>query len=241
MDKLEKKIGVYEALRSYNGVFALLPEHQERLDSSCEKLGLKAPDLSSILTKYASGNKRVRVDVFEYGNVNLQAQELPDWEGNFLFPELWKIKAVRLTRERPELKSSDTSAQYEAREEAKAEGFDEILLVDDVGNITEGGITNVWFVEADHLVTPGENMLPGIARSLILRAAQALDIEVIYRQVALTELEHFDAVFLSNSIRGMVATGPVHPLMSRLSEWCSQFIEDRIEAFRRESINQTQS
>ena len=43
----------------------------------------------------------------------------------------------------------------------------------------------------------------------------------------LEELDDFDVVFLTNSIRGMVSTGKVLPVMDRVAEWCTEFIKER--------------
>lgn len=220
--------GIYETLRSFQGVFALLPEHEARMKSSCETLGLEMPDLQGICERLYEKDVRLRVSVSHEG-VEVESHHLEPWT-SFLYDETWKVKPVQVERTQPNLKSTNTELQTQAREAALKEGFGEVLLVTEDGRITEGGISNVWFVEGETLITPGRDVLPGIARSLILQAAKALEIEVVERDVSLEELSHFDAVFLSNSIRGMVASGPVHPVMKRVANWCTDFIQKRIDA-----------
>ena len=57
---------------------------------------------------------------------------------------------------------------------ARKRGFDEVLLVDEDGNIAEGPTTNVFFFDAEgELHTPPErNILPGITRRSILEIAK---------------------------------------------------------------------
>lgn len=222
--------GVYETLRTYSGVFVFLSDHQKRLESSCAAIGVETPNLESLVAPYLGKEVRLVVTVDKEGEVDVKSEDLQEWDGSFLYPEAWKVKPVEGERKHPELKSMDTSMQKEARAAAQREGFDEILLVNREGNITEGGITNVFFVEGDHLVTPGSGILKGIARTLVFEAAQTLGITVEERDVALSELDKFEVVFLTNSIRGMVATGPVHPLMKRIADWCSLFLQQRINA-----------
>lgn len=220
--------GVYEALRTYRGVVALMEEHQARLERSCEEVGVECPDLEEVVRPYLKEDVRLRVEVYMDGHVEVKTTDLEPWHASFLWNEKWKLKLVEGERRRPSLKSMDTKMQYDAREQAQKEGFDEILLVDHEGNITEGGITNVFFVKGERLVTPGRGILAGISRELILRAADELGIEVEIRDVGKKELDDFDAVFVSNSIRGMVASGSVLPVMQRIADWCTEFLEGRI-------------
>ncbi|MBU0982104.1 aminotransferase class IV [Patescibacteria group bacterium] len=232
MKNLSVHSGVYETLRSFSGIFVFLPEHEARLKSSCSAMGLEAPDLKEIAERFREKDVRLRVSVNVLGEVEVRSEHLPAWSGSFLYPEVWRVKPVHVERKDPELKSTDTEAQTAARKEARRDGYGEVLLVSVDGRITEGGITNVWFVAGDHLVTPGRDILPGISRGLVLKACEALGIEVEERDIFETELSDFDAVFLTNSIRGMVATDEVHPLMLRVAEWCSSYINQRIDAAR---------
>jgi branched-subunit amino acid aminotransferase/4-amino-4-deoxychorismate lyase len=222
--------GVYEALRTYGGVFALLPEHQERLQRSCEALSLECPDLAELLLDKPAGEQRVRVDCAVSQAPRLKWEALPEWHGSFLYEEQWAFKRVRGERERPELKTMDTAFQTRAREQAREEGFQEVLLIDERGFVREGSISNVFLICEGVLVTPAAGMLPGIARSLILQVARECSIPVEERSVLEAELDGAEAVFLSNSIRGMVPTGPIHLLMQRLADRCTLFINQRIDA-----------
>lgn len=223
--------GVYETFRSFGGEFPFLPLHQARLQRSCGVLEVKCPDLAEIIDGVRGRiteemDARLRVDVFRDGRFELSTFErLPRWHGSFLHDEVWPVKVVEVQRPMPGVKSIHTEGQATAREQALEEGFKEVLLVNGEGFVTEGGITNVWFVSGDKIVTPDSGMLPGIARGLILRACQELGIEVEMRAVRRKELGNFDAIFLSNSIRGIIATdeGDVPAVMQQVIDRCTQY------------------
>lgn len=215
--------GVYETFRSFKGVFALLPEHQARLNKSCQTIGVNAPDLARIASEF-KGEVRVRVNVFP-DELEIFSEELPEWK-SFLYKP-WKVKFVELERENPEIKGVKNEDFLRIYEEAKNEGFDEIILVNSEGFITEGGITNIYFIDGEKIVTPQKNILHGIARELIIEAAKNLLIQVEER--AIKADEKFDAMFLSNSIRGIIPVEKTHPLMEGLAEWCTDFINKRID------------
>ena len=75
-------------------------------------------------------------------------------------------------------------------------------------------------------MTPASGMLPGIARGLILQACEELGVEVAARDVLASELDNFEGVFLSNSIRGLIATedGDLPEVILRVAQWCTREI-----------------
>jgi branched-chain amino acid aminotransferase len=221
---MNNKAAVYETFRSFKGVFALLPEHQLRLNKSCHTIGVEAPDLQRIASEFKGDEVRLRVNVLP-DRFEVFAEKLPRWN-SFLY-DPWKVKFVNLERENPELKGMKSEEFVRVADEAKDEGYDEIILVNSEGLITEGGITNVYFISGEKIVTPKKNILHGIARELIFEAAKNL--QIVIEERAVHADEKFDAMFLSNSIRGIIPVEKVHPIMKELADWCTDFINKRID------------
>jgi len=219
---------VYETLRTYKGVFVFLNEHQSRLRQSCHSFGLKCPDLKEVLKEFGKAEVKVRINVSEK-SVDVEWEILPEWHGSFLWEEVWPVKSVNIERKNPEVKSANTTPQTEARETAEKDGFKEVLLVNQDGFIKEGSKTNVFFIKDGVVITAGEAVLPGISRHVVLEACKALGIKVELRDLAEEELKDCEAEFLTNSIRGMIATGAVHSLMIKIANWCSEFVGSRID------------
>jgi branched-chain amino acid aminotransferase len=90
---------------------------------------------------------------------------------------------------------------------AREAGAAEALIVDGAGRVVEGATSNVFFVEGGALITPPEDagILPGITRAIVLDVASALDVPVRFRCPAVAELSGFDEIFISSSIRELVA------------------------------------
>ncbi len=92
--------------------------------------------------------------------------------------------------------------QYE-REYAKARagGFDEVIFMNERGEVTEGAISNIFVLQEGKLLTPplSSGVLPGIYRRHLLETNPKAEERVLTMQ----DLESADAVFLCNSIRGM--------------------------------------
>jgi len=124
------QLGVYETMRTFDGVFALINEHEARLKKSCEASGILCPNLEGIIAPYEFGDDvRLKVILDATGAVRVEEETLPKWGGKFLFNQSWKVKFVEGERKNPSVKHLDTSFQVDERKKAMAEGFDEIVMV----------------------------------------------------------------------------------------------------------------
>jgi branched-subunit amino acid aminotransferase/4-amino-4-deoxychorismate lyase len=102
-----------------------------------------------------------------------------------------------------------------AREEARAAGADEVLLVSPRAEVLEGAASNVFAVRADGaLVTPplSTDVLPGITRAIVLELARDLGLEAREAPLPLETLRLADEVFLTNSVQEVL---PVATLSGR--------------------------
>lgn len=85
-----------------------------------------------------------------------------------------------------------------AKTEAVASGFDEAILMNAQGKVSEASAMNLFLVRNGHLITPGvdQDILEGITRDSILTIARDLGIPVQERPVDKSELLIADEVFL---------------------------------------------
>ncbi len=85
-----------------------------------------------------------------------------------------------------------------AKIESKRGGYEEAILLDDIGHVCEGSGENVFVVKDGRIVTPPQtaSILDGISRKSIITIARDLDLEIIERDVARAELILADEVFL---------------------------------------------
>jgi branched-chain amino acid aminotransferase len=116
-----------------------------------------------------------------------------------------------------------------AKTEAIENGFDEAIMLTQVGNVSEGSAENIFLVQGDTLVTPakGENILVGITRNAVMELAhEELGIRTVERNIARSELYTSDEVFLCGTgaqispvieiDRRKVGDGVVGPITRRL-------------------------
>jgi len=88
-----------------------------------------------------------------------------------------------------------------ATQEAKRNGFDEAILLDHNGNVSEAPGENIFIVREGQLVTPtlSSSALEGITRDAIIKIAKDLDIDVVEREVTRSELIISEEIFLTGT------------------------------------------
>ncbi len=88
-----------------------------------------------------------------------------------------------------------------AKTEAVKSGFDEALLLNSRGKVSEASGMNLFIVRDGRLITPGvdQDILEGITRASVIEIANHLNIDVIERPIDKTELFIADEVFLTGT------------------------------------------
>ena len=133
----------------------------------------------------------------------------------------------RGARKHPQWKHLATEQQNILRQKALKDGFDEVLLLDSAENITEGSISNVFFIHNDALFTPKDNILPGTFREFIIECALQHNIPLLKTQIKASSIKDME-VFFCNAIRGIISTAPPSPLLRKLIHIANQHILQRI-------------
>mmetsp|Transcript_16512 Transcript_16512/g.29447 ORF Transcript_16512/g.29447 Transcript_16512/m.29447 type:complete len:135 (+) Transcript_16512:341-745(+) len=93
----------------------------------------------------------------------------------------------------------------------------EVLLSTETGEVTEGLVTNFFIVtvsaERESAVQTAtvDYVLPGILRSRVLQACEALGIPVVYKSPDLKQSGEWTEAFITNCIRGIQ---PVHSVIT---------------------------
>ena len=124
-------------------------------------------------------------------------------------------------------KSANKLLNVLARAEAEAQGFDDALLVNTVGRVTESSSGNVFWWEEGSLHTPplSAGVLPGVTRGAVLDSARELGWTVTETAAPPSRLGTSHGIFLSFSTRGLVPVRaldsqavPIEARQSRLQE-----------------------
>ncbi len=207
---------VFETLRVYGGEPFRLEAHLDRLATSAERLRLPPPpreELAALAREaIAAGGERDATLRFLWtagreGNGAPSGLVLVSTLPAHL--EAMRAQGLRLavTRWSPGALAGAKSTSYAenmaAQDEARRAGADDALLAAPDGTVLEAPTANVWFREADRLLTPSLALpiLAGVTRAALVELAPGLGYEVEEGAFALDRLLAADEVFLSSSVR----------------------------------------
>ena len=130
-----------------------------------------------------------------------------------------------------------------ATQEAKRNGYDEAILLDQNGNVSEAPGENIFIVREGQLITPplSSSALEGITRDAIMKIGMDLDIDVKERNVTRSELVISDEIFLTGtaaeitpiiSIDGKkVGNGKPGIITKKMMEEYTEIVMDRNENY----------
>lgn len=184
--------------------FLRLDQHLRRLSRSADALGFRQPqDAKSRLEKEVSGNAplRVRLVMTYRGKMEVTATPFEP------MPEetVWRLKIARTRLQSEDSLFRHKTTRREPYEAARAEfskdEADEVILLNERGEVCEGTITNIFAEAADGmLLTPPltSGLLPGVLRAELIRERRARG-EVL----KLDDLRH-RKLFVGNSLRGLI-------------------------------------
>jgi branched-chain amino acid aminotransferase len=228
--------GVFEGIRCYEtergpAVFRHR-EHLERLAKSAELYYFELPytpeqireATNELIRRNGLDSCYIRPLAFRgYGEMGLYAQSAPIevivavWPWGAYLGEEGKSKGIRTKVSSWRTISGDSliphakaSGQYLnsilAKTESANAGYDEAILLDQHGCVSEGSGENVFVVRDGTLLTPGHTsaILDGITRASVIQIAQDLGYKVEERAVARAELYLADEVFLTGTAAELV-------------------------------------
>jgi branched-chain amino acid aminotransferase len=128
-----------------------------------------------------------------------------------------------------------------AKTEAVKSGFDEALLLNSRGKVSEASGMNLFVVRDGVLITPGvdQDILEGITRASVLELAKTMGIPTLERPVDKSELFIADEVFLSGTAAKVTPVRRVEntdlsadrPVMDAIRDRLTAITEGRDPAF----------
>ena len=197
---------LYEPL----GSFWLLERHLSRLRHSAEHFGFAyaEPDirraLAHAVVEQKTARLRVRLLLSESGQVQVNASPLPEPTAGAEMRFVIAMNAI--DSDDPFLAHKTTSRlRYDEdwRRCHDATGADEVVYVNEKGELTEGSRTNIFIrtTGGQMLLTPplACGVLPGVLRAELLADGRAAEAVITRADLAAAE-----TVYLGNSVRGLL-------------------------------------
>ena len=125
-------------------------------------------------------------------------------------------------------------------EMAQSRGYDEALLLNEHGQVSECTSANIFAAVGDRVYTPplGSGCLPGVTREVLLGGPRVPGIVVEEKDLGLEDLEQADEVFITSTTRNLLSVVAIEGIQvrkrgdvrRRVSEAFSEYVRNYVEA-----------
>lgn len=237
---------VYDVVRTYAGRVFELGRHLARMERTASRIGITLPPRAMLESELqrtidAAGNPesyaRFIVTRGE-GRFGL-SPHLAEGENRLIIlvkaleppaPEQYdrglRVAVARTRRNPPQaldpaLKTGNYLNGILALREAHAAGAEDALMLDVHGRVTEASTSNVFYVKDGAVKTPplSLGMLEGVTRALLIDVARAAGVDVRDEADGIGALLNADEVFVTSTIREVMAVTAIALLESGAPDW----------------------
>ncbi len=214
--------GVFDFLRTYNGIPFHLTDHLMRLHRSADLINLKLPHspskIGELVMETLSRNSHQESNIRIVVTGGLSDDGIMPGDSPQLlimitaanqFPGEWYTKGAKIItshveRFMPGAKSINYIPAILCQAEARSQKAIEAIFVDRDGFLLEGTTSNLFAFINNTLVTPPcERILPGITRQVVLELGRK-NFAIVERKLHKDEVRLLEEAFITSSTREIV-------------------------------------
>lgn len=215
--------GVFDFFKVLHGLPLFMNEHLERLNNSTRLMGLELKESKETIKAWII--ELIRLNHMVNGTIKIIVTGGISEDGfkpalhssifiltghiQFTLSETYqeqkpyRLKSLEYKRETPGVKSLNYIVPIQHWNSILAEGYQDILYVYR-NSVSETSRANIFIVTQDDvLVTPSEDILPGVTRNHILQMAKSF-IPVEIRKVTMEEVLSSKEVFLTSTTKRLM-------------------------------------
>jgi len=254
--------GLFETMKAVDGEIIFYDEHIDRMLTGTMVIKIELPYSSEaildschkLLKENRLKNARIRITLSR--GVPAKKTGLPtfndEYSSTFLItvsPLSPNLKELRKTGYRCTVSSirRDESSPLSgikclsyldnlyARHHARADGFDEAIILNTKGRVAECSMSNIFMVANGKIITPSllEGQLLGVTEAKLIEAAKEKGLKIKRQRISLERLRQADEVFVTNSIidiipvlwinRKKIGSGKAGPVTKKLMRIFDEF------------------
>jgi branched-chain amino acid aminotransferase len=228
--------GVFSTLRVYDGVLFAFERHYERMKRDAARmrvpLELSASELHTMLSELIEANlaynATLRVSVvrnkgglFEAPDIQRETDivaftaDLRNWGAGV------KLSYISHGRHGASpfagAKITSWAQNLTWYEEAHERGFDEVILLNENGEVSECTSANIFIIQNDRVCTPpvdSSGCLAGVTRAVLLEEIRVPGLSVAERRLSPSDLANSNQVFITSTTRDLLPVNEIdgHPM-----------------------------
>ena len=243
--------GVFSTVRVADGVLFAFERHYQRMQADAERMHVPFPYsqqelqrlLQSLVRANQAYNATLRVAVVRNRGGLFEAPHLTQDADLVAFtadPNNWgegvklsyKAHARHAASPFAGAKITSWAQNLTWYEEAHQLGFDEFVLLNEEGQVSECTSANIFAIYKDQVWTPPlatSGCLPGVTRAILLEEVSVPDLRIGERALTPSELEQAEQVFITSTTRDLL---PVLEIDHEPLAQSPEPLRTLIEAFR---------
>ena len=217
--------GVFETIRTQDGDVFELGRHMRRALEGATAKGFSLPNeevvrtgIHSLLTAEFHTVGRLRL-LFSKGRFIAVHQSYSD----ITKPAKLAVVTDSEIVEPISIKTFPYEHRLVILEQAQQSGFDEIICINEGGEVSEGAVSNFLFrIDGKWITTPlSSGVLPGIQRGIVIERCG-----VAVKQILKSELQRVDAAFVISSLKIALSVASIAGISLQIDEDCKALASD---------------
>lgn len=212
--------GVFETMRSYNNRIVYLKQHLKRIAGACKLIKIKLPH--PLPTLKDTIKRTIKINGFKDAYVRLTLWKAEQGRGILITARKYRPYPFKKYRTGfkacvsgftqnedhvfPHIKTTSFILYRLACMRAEESGFDEAIILNNRGYISEGSRSNIFLVKGNTVFSPSlsSGCLAGITRRAVFDLAKKYKIKIYEGNFTLQDLYEADEAFLTNSLMGVM-------------------------------------
>jgi branched-chain amino acid aminotransferase len=211
--------GIFETIKTQDGEIFELGRHMRRALDAADKKGISLPSEDQVRNAIV---ELLKIESHPIGRLRLLFSEDRFVAVHQRYEEITKPAKLTVIADPAEAESiSIKTFPYQHRldllAKAQAEGFDEIICVNDNLSVTEGAVSNFLFrIDGKWVTTPlSSGVLPGVQRGIVIERC-AVEVRLVDR----SDLMRVDAAFVLSSLKIALSVGEIDGRILKIDGDC---------------------
>ena len=217
--------GVFETIKTQGGQVFELGRHMRRAATAAKNFEIKLPSEDQVRGAIEA---LLKVESHETGRLRLLFSADRFVAVHQSYAEITKPAKLKVIGEEElvdsiAFKTFPYSHRTELLQSAQSEGYDEIICVNEKGEITEGAVSNFLFRIGDEWITTplSAGVLPGVQRAIVIERCG-----VVVKSLTRSDIEKVTSALVISSLKIGLAVASIDNRELAIDAQCLSFIEE---------------
>ncbi len=203
---------IFETMKYSKGKIFLLNLHMKRLKAAANYFlfnynsGMIKSELKNLIQQLGNNTKIIKMSLNKEGELKFEIRHYKNSVGKIKIA----ISKSVVDSQNPfqYFKTTNRELYNNEYQTYSSKGFFDVIYFNQIGELVEGAITNIFIKKKNILFTPPveSGLLPGVYRNYLIKKYP----EIVQKKITLKDILNADEVFLTNSVREKVIVHEIY-------------------------------